>query len=89
MEYIKQLENDRVCVSYVKIMPYEDTGLHYDQYPHLVIALEGGTITRIESDGSKQQIEFPTGKTIFRPSETVEKMHTSVSKLPSTKEDGL
>ncbi len=79
MEYVKQLENDKVCVSYVKSMPQEETGLHYDLYPHLVIALEGGTLTRIESDGSKLQIEFPTGKRIFRPSDTVDKMDTSVN----------
>jgi hypothetical protein len=79
LEYVKQLENEKVCVSYFKIMPQEETGLHYDEYPQLVIALEGGIITRLEADGTTTPVEFPTNVPIFRPSETADKMHKSIN----------
>lgn len=79
LEYVKQFENDKVSVAYVKITPYEEIGLHYDEYESLVIALKGGIITRLEADGSKTKVVFPTGKTIFRPSETADKLHKSVN----------
>jgi quercetin dioxygenase-like cupin family protein len=79
LEYIKQLENEKVSVSYVKIMPQEEIGLHYDEYPQVVVALEGGVLTRLEADGSTTEVEFPTGKAVFRPSETADKMHKSIN----------
>ena len=79
MEYVKQFENDSVCVSYVKIMPQEEIGLHYDAYPQVVVALEGGVITRIEADGSTNEVEFPTGQSVYRLSETPDQMHKSVN----------
>jgi len=79
LEYVKQFENDNVCVSYVKIMPQEEIGLHYDVYPQIVIALTGGVITRLEADGSTTEVEFPTGKSVFRPAETSDKIHKSVN----------
>ncbi|UNE35504.1 hypothetical protein KG892_00545 [Vermiphilus pyriformis] len=79
MEYIKQFENDRVNVFRIKIMPQEQTELHYDVYPHIVIALNGGTIMRNEADGSTTHVEFPTGKALFRAAESPDKVHGSVN----------
>lgn len=79
LEYIKQFENEDVCVSYVKIMPYEQISDHYDALPSVVVALKGGTITRLEADGSITQVEFPTGKSVFRPSEAPDKIHKSAN----------
>ncbi|MBA2307394.1 hypothetical protein H0W26_04645 [Candidatus Dependentiae bacterium] len=79
MDYEKQLENDTVCVSYLKLMPHEEIGEHYDVYPHVVIALQGGVVTRLEADGSRVLVEFPTGKAVFRPAETPAKMHRTIN----------
>ncbi len=79
LEYIKQFENDNVCVSYIKIMAQEEIGLHYDQYPQMVKALAGGIVTRLEADGSTTEVDFPTGTWVFRPAETPDKMHKSVN----------
>ncbi len=79
MDYVKQLENDRVCVSYIKLLPHEETDAHYDAYPQVVIALQGGTLTRLEADGSQVQVEFPTGEAVFRPSETPDSLHKTVN----------
>jgi hypothetical protein len=77
--YVKQLENDKVSVAYVKIYPQEEIGLHYDEYPQVVIALTGGIVTRLEADGSTTKVEFPTGQAVFRPSESADKMHKSLN----------
>jgi hypothetical protein len=79
LEYVKQFENDKVCVSYLKIMAGEEIGEHYDTLPQIVIALDGGVITRLEADGSKTEVEFPTGQSVFRQAETPDKMHKSVN----------
>jgi hypothetical protein len=79
MEYEKQFENDHVCVSRVKIMSQGETGLHYDMYPQMVIALQGGVLTRHEADGSITKVDFPTHKAVMRPSETEDKMHKTVN----------
>jgi hypothetical protein len=80
MVYEKQFESDKVCVARVVIMPQEEIGLHYDIYPQVVIALKGGTITRLEADGSITDVYFPTGKAIFRAAETPDKIHKSVNR---------
>ncbi len=80
MEYHNQFENDKVSVSYFKIMPQEETGLHYDIHPQIVIALSGGIITRLEADGSTTDVEFPTGKSVYRPAEAPDKIHKSVNR---------
>lgn len=80
LDYQKQFENDKVCVARVKIMPQEEIGSHYDMYPQVVVALKGGVITRLEADGSTTDVQFPTGKTVFRKAETPDKTHKSVNK---------
>ncbi len=79
LEYVKQFENEKTTAAYVKIMPQEVIGDHYDQYPAIVVALKGGTITRLEADGSTTRVEFPTGQSVFRPAETPAQMHKSVN----------
>lgn len=81
LEYLKYFENEFVSVAYVKLMPQEETELHYDKYPHQVKSLTGGIITRIEADGSINKIVFPMDCWIFRPAESPEKMHKSINEL--------
>lgn len=37
---------ESVSVVHVKILPNEEIGLHRDAYPQVVVALQGGIITR-------------------------------------------
>lgn len=78
-EYQLQFENDQINVAKATILSHEEIGLHRDAYPQIVIALKGGIITRLESDGQKVEVEFPTGVAIFRPTDPENQLHSSVN----------
>jgi hypothetical protein len=79
LEYEQQFENDQVCIAKVKISPHEEIGLHRDVYPQVVIALKGGTMTRLEADGRTTDITFPTGTAVFREADPENELHKSVN----------
>lgn len=83
IEYEIQLENDSVRVARVKIMPQEEIGLHRDASPQVVVALQGGTITRLEADGSTNDVHFPTGQAVFRGMDPPDQLHKSVNRSPA------
>lgn len=60
-------------------MPQEEIGLHYDEYPQVVIAINGGILTRLEADGSQTPVEFPTNTPVFRTAEAPDKMHKTLN----------
>ncbi len=80
MEYEPQFENDLVSVSKVKIMAGEEIGLHRDTHPQVVVALEGGVITRLEANGTTTDVHFPTGVPVFREKDPLDELHKSVNK---------
>jgi hypothetical protein len=80
LEYEKLFENEKVCVIRVKLMPGEEVGLHRDEYPAVVIALQGGTITRFEANGTTTDVIFPTHIPIYRPIDPIDELHRSVNK---------
>lgn len=80
MEYEIVFDNDKVRVSRVKIMPGEEIGLHRDEYPAVVIALQGGTITRLEANGTTTDVVFPSNVPVFRPIDPPDQLHRSVNK---------
>ncbi len=80
LEYEQQFENDQVCVSRVVIAPKEEIGLHRDAVPQIVIALKGGVITRLESDGKEVDVLFPTNKAVYRPVDPENEQHKSVNR---------
>lgn len=80
LEYQTQFENDCICISKAKIMPDEEVGLHRDTLPCIVIALKGGTITRLEADGSETEVQFPTGEAVFRGVDPENELHRSVNR---------
>ncbi len=80
LEYNVQFENDQVCVSRVVIEPKEEIGLHRDATPQIVIGLRGGTITRLEADGREVDVQFPTGKAVYRPVDPENELHKSMNK---------
>lgn len=79
LEYEVQYENDEVCVAKITIMPHEEIGLHRDVYPRIVFGIKGGTVTRLEADGTTTDVEFPTGKSVFLPAEITEELHRTVN----------
>lgn len=79
LEYEIQLENDAVTVARAVIMPHEESWPHRDEHPHVVVALKGGVITRIEADGSTQEVNFPTGKAVFREVDPPGQLHKSIN----------
>lgn len=79
IEYEVQLENNQVQVARVKIMPYEEIGLHRDEYPGVILALQGGVITRLEANGTKTDVSFPTGIAVFRDADPSNELHKSVN----------
>jgi len=83
LEYEIQLENGSVRVARVKIMPQEEIGLHRDTHPQVVVALQGGVITRLEADGSTTDVNFPTGQAVFRDVDPPEQLHKSVNSSPT------
>lgn len=80
LEYEVQFENDECCVSRVVIDPKEEIGLHRDALPQIVVALRGGIITRLEADGREVNVEFPTGKAVYRPVDPENEFHKSVNR---------
>lgn len=79
LEYELQFENDQISVAKAKIQPHEEIGLHRDVYPHVVIALKGGTITRLEADGRETEVQFPTGVAVIREADPQDELHKSVN----------
>lgn len=79
LEYEMQYENPNISVSKVLIMPQEEIGLHRDEHEQVVIGLQGGTITRIEQDGTFVDVDFPTGKAVIRKIDPPEVLHKSVN----------
>lgn len=79
VEYEHQFENDQISIGKVTIAPREEIGLHRDAYPQVVIALKGGTITRLETDGRTTDVQFPTGKAVFRNQDPENEQHRSVN----------
>lgn len=79
LEYEVQFESDQICVAKAKIMPNEEIGLHRDVYPQVVVAPKGGTITRLEANGTTIDVVFPTGVAVFREMDPPEELHRSVN----------
>lgn len=79
LEYETQFENESVHVARAKIMPHEEIGLHRDEHPQVVVALQGGQITRLEADGTTTDVNFPTGKAVFRDMDPPDQLHKSVN----------
>lgn len=79
LEYEPQFENDQISVAKAKIQPYEEIESHRDAYPQVVIALKGGTITRLEADGRVTEVHFPTGVAVIRDADPQDELHKSVN----------
>lgn len=79
-EYELQFENEWICVAKVKMLAGEEIGLHRDVYPQVVIASKGGTVTRLEADGSETEVCFPTGEAVFRKADPESELHRTANR---------
>lgn len=79
LEYEQLFDNDQVSVAKATIFPHEEIGLHRDVHPQIVVALKGGTITRLEADGRAIDVNFPTGVAVFRNADPENELHRSVN----------
>jgi len=79
LEYNIQFENEQISIVKAKISPYEETSPYSDIYPQVVIALKGGTITRLEADGRVTEVIFPTGTAVFLKVDTEKEPHRSIN----------
>ena len=80
LEYVEQYKDDQIGISRVKILPQEEIGLHRDIFPQVVVALQGGTLTRLEADGREVDVEFPTGVAVLRQPDAGTELHRTVNK---------
>lgn len=80
LEYNQLFENDQICIAKAKILPHEEMDLHRDVYPAVVIASQGGVITRLEADGRITDVHFPTGVAILREADPESELHRSVNR---------
>lgn len=76
LEYKVEIDNKNVRVSKIKMLPGEKIGSHRDEYPRVVVGLQGGVFTRIESDGSLTKVAFPTGEAVFLPADPIGQLHS-------------
>lgn len=83
LDYEVQLDNESMRIARVKVGAKEEIPLHYDVYPSVVVAVQGGILTRLEADGSETEVEFSTGKATVRPAETKDKAHKTVNNTDS------
>jgi hypothetical protein len=83
VEFEPQFENEQVYVAKVKLEPGEETGLHRDDLPRVDVALQGGTITRFEPNGSLIDVDFPTGQAVYLQPDPAEEFHNSVNTSPT------
>ncbi len=80
LEYKVEFENDQISVAKFKMLPNEEVGLHRDACPQIVIALKGGTITRLEANGTTTDVSFPTGVAVVRGIDPPNELHRSINK---------
>ena len=57
-----QFENEHVKVWKTVIMPNQPLKMHRHESPRVVVGLQGGTLTKIESTGETSELTFETGK---------------------------
>ncbi len=79
LDYESLFENNEISICKVSIKPHEEIDLHRDAYPQIVVALKGGTITRLEADGTTTDVVFPTGVAVSRGVDPENELHRSIN----------
>lgn len=74
-----QVDNDRVTVLKIRVEAHEEIDSHRDEYPQILFSAKGGTITRLEADGSKTEVTLPKGVAVFREADPPGQLHKSIN----------
>jgi quercetin dioxygenase-like cupin family protein len=74
-----QFENDQLSATKIKIMAHEELPFHRYEYPQIVVAIKGGTITRVEADGRTTEVNFPKGQAVYLPVDPPNELHKSIN----------
>lgn len=80
LDYELQFENNRVAVGKAVIAPHEEIGFHRDPYPQVIFPIKGGVVTRFESDGGSTEVDFTTGKAVYRNADRENELHRTISR---------
>ena len=72
-------ENDDVKVWKSVIFPAAPLAMHRHEHPRVIIALSGGTMKIVESDGKSESHVWETGKAYWLPTNPPGTMHADVN----------
>jgi beta-alanine degradation protein BauB len=74
-----QFENEDVKVWKSVVMPNAPLSMHRHEHPRVIIALSGGTMKIVESDGKSESHIWETGKAYWLPKNPPGTMHADVN----------
>ena len=74
-----QFENENVKVWKSVVMPNAPLTMHRHEHPRVIIALSGGTMKIVESDGKSESHVWETGKAYWLPMNPPGTMHADVN----------
>jgi beta-alanine degradation protein BauB len=74
-----QFENEDVKVWKSVVMPNAPLTMHRHEHPRIIIALSGGTMKIVQSDGKSESHVWETGKAYWLPMNTPGTMHADVN----------
>ena len=74
-----QFENEDVKVWKSVVMPNAPLTMHRHEHPRVIIALSGGTMKIVESDGKSESHVWETGKAYWLPMNPPGTMHADVN----------
>ena len=80
VEAEKQFENDQIRVMKILIQGGEEIGFNHYSNPRVAIAIQGGILTRIQEDGTCQDVVFPTGKAVFLEADQPGEQHRAINR---------
>ena len=78
-ERFPQFDNEMAKVWKTRIEPHQPLSMHHHDHPRVIIALTGGTVNIVESDGKTESHVWETGKAYWLPANLPGTMHADVN----------
>lgn len=78
-ERFPQFDNEMAKVWKTRIEPNQPLSMHHHDHPRVIIALTGGTVNIVESDGHTESHVWETGKAYWLPANLPGTMHADVN----------
>lgn len=76
---VPQFENEQVKVWKTVIMPNQPLQMHRHDRARVVVGLKGGTLRKIQEDGSGSDLVFETGKAYFLEADPLDELHGDIN----------